>query len=68
VPLSRDNPRFAQAEAVRATAEALLARLETAARSPADARALVAEVLASRAGAEERARLAALIAGTVSRA
>jgi hypothetical protein len=63
VPLSRDNPRFAQNAAVIATAEALLARLEVAARSPADARAIVARVLASRATAEERAALAAVVAG-----
>jgi hypothetical protein len=61
VPLSRDNPRFAQDAAVIATAEALLARLEVAARSPADARAIVARVLASRATAEERERLAEAI-------
>jgi len=47
---------------VRATAEALLARLEVAARSPADARQIVAAVLASRAGEQERATLAAVIA------
>jgi len=67
VPLSRDNPRFAQNAAVIATAEALLARLEVAARSPADARAIVARVLAARAGAEERAGLAALVAGAAPR-
>jgi hypothetical protein len=63
MPLSRTDPRFAQDGAVRATAEALIERLERAARSPNDARAIVARVLAARAGAEERPRLAALIAG-----
>jgi hypothetical protein len=61
VPLSRDNPRFAQGDAVRATAEALLSRLEVAARSPADARAIVAAVLAARAAPQERDQLAAVI-------
>jgi hypothetical protein len=63
MPLSKDNPRFAQGDAVRATAEALLSRLEVAARSPAAARAIVAAVLASRAAPEERAALAAVVAG-----
>ena len=49
---------------MRATAWALLERLERAARSPADARAIVAAVIASGAAPEERARLAeALAAG-----
>lgn len=63
MPLSRTDPRFAQDAAVRATAEALIARLEVAARSPAGARAIVAAVLAARAAPEERARLAALVGG-----
>jgi hypothetical protein len=61
VPFSKDNPRFARPDALRATAEALVARLEVAARSPADARAAVAAVLASRAMPEERGALAATI-------
>ena len=43
----RDNPRFAQDAAVARTAEALIERLERATRSPADARAIVARVLAA---------------------
>ena len=62
MPLSRDNPRFAQDSAVRATAEALIERLERAARSPADARAIVAAVLAARAAPDERERLTEAIA------
>jgi hypothetical protein len=61
MPFSRTDPRFARPDAVRATAEALLARLEVAARSPADARAIVARVLASRAAPQERDQLAAVI-------
>jgi hypothetical protein len=57
VPFSRDNPRFAQGAAVRATAEALIQRLERAARNPADARSIVAHILAARAEPEERPAL-----------
>ena len=45
-----------------ATAEALISRLERAARSPADARAVVAAVLAARAAPDGRVRLAEAIA------
>jgi hypothetical protein len=64
VPFSRDNPRFAQGAAVQATAEALIQRLERAARNPAEARAIVAAVLAARATDEERPALARVVAGT----
>jgi hypothetical protein len=67
VPFSRDNPRFAQGAAVRATAEALIQRLERAARNPADARSIVAHILAARAEPEERPALARLVAGEAER-